>query len=105
MAQRQRTAPPAPPGWLASAGSGLALAGSGWLWHPACFSLGFRLALASGVLFLRISAGFGLSLSLGWLWLRISAGFGFWLSFTRILIGSGLIWLDFNWNWRDFGWI
>ena len=85
VAQRQQT-PPAP-GWL-----WLALA---WLW----------LALASGLLFLRISAEFGLILSLGWLWLRISIGFGFWLSFTMILVGSGLIWLDFGWICLGFEWI
>ena len=85
MAHRQQT-PPAP-GWL-----WLALA---WLW----------LALASGLLFLRISAEFGLILSLGWLWLRISIGFGFWLSFTMILVGSGLIWLDFRWICLGFEWI
>ena len=85
VAQRQQT-PPAP-SWL-----WLALA---WLW----------LALASGLLFLRISAEFGLILSLGLRWLRISIGFGFWLSFTMILVGSGLIWLDFGWICLGFEWI
>ena len=70
-----------------ASGSRLAVAGSGWL--SAGFSLGFRL-------------DFGLILGLGWLWLRISVGFGFWLSFTRILIGLGLILLDFGWIWLDF---
>ena len=58
-------------------------AGWGWLW------LAFRL-----------SAGF--LEGLAWIWLRISVGFGFWLSFTRILVGFGLIWLDFQWIWLDF---
>ena len=64
-----------------ASGSRLAVAGSGWL--SAGFSLGFRL-------------DFGLILGLGWLWLKISAGFNFWLSFTRILIGFGLISVGFR---------
>ena len=58
-----------------------------WLWLALGF--GFRLA--------RISAGFGLILGLGWLWLRISVAFGFWLSYTKILLGFDLIWLEFGW--------
>ena len=32
-----------------------------------------------------------------------SAGFGFRLSFARILLGVGSIWLDFGWIWLGFG--
>ena len=71
-------------GWL------LALA---WLWLAAGF--GFRLAFG-------ISAGFGFR-GLGWLGLRISVGFGFWLSFSRILVGFGLIWFDYGWTLRFAG--
>ena len=35
----------------------------------------------------------------------VSAGCGFWLSFPRILLGSGSIWLDVGWIWLGFGWI
>ena len=81
------SAAPAPRrvGWLR-------LAGFGWLW----------LALAGLLLGFRLD--FGL-IGLGWLWLRISPGLGFWLSFTMILVGFGLLWLDFCWIWFDFGWI
>ena len=44
-----------------------------------------------GGLLLGFRLDFGLILGLGWLWRRISVGFGFWLSFTRILVGFGLI--------------
>ena len=44
-----------------------------------------------GGLLLGFRLDFGLILGLGWLWRRISVGFGFWLSFTKILVGFGLI--------------
>ena len=45
-----------------------------------------------------------------WMCIRIFVeGFslicGFWLSFTRILVGFGLIWFDFGWIWLGLGWI
>ena len=55
-------------GWLASAGLG-------WL---ARLSVGFRFDSRSG-------------LAWAWAFTRI------WLSFTRILVGVDLIWLDFTW--------
>ena len=56
---------------------------------------------------LRIWLDFGL-ISVGlcfWLsFTRILVGFGLIrLSFTRILVGFGLIWVDFGWIWFDLG--
>ena len=54
--------------------------------------LGAPAALVARFLSFRLDSGLGF-LDFGW----ISAGFGFRLSFTRILVGFDLIWLDFNW--------
>ena len=58
------------------------------------------------------SARLALLSAFGWLLsgLRLDFGLDFgwisvWLSFTRILAGFDLIWLDLGWIWLDFDWI
>ena len=73
-----------------------------WLLDQA---LRLRLGEATGF-WLLASAGFrlpafgldlaGFRVDLAWIWLDSGLDFG-WLSFTRILVGVDLIWLDFEW--------